>query len=265
MAIQLMTSVHQALALIFLVHEQLERWQHRVHRILDWQTLSHVFLPTNAPQGLAPENMLATLPAPCSQGYAGHVTDEMRLHPAPLQCSHQKYFIGTVYRAANWVYVGDTKGFRRTRQGYSATAQSPKMVFVKPLQAKAQTLLSQPILQPHYRTGGHKIMLSAKHMQSLPDFFRGIPDPRRGQGRRHSLSTVLGIVAGAVLCGMRGYQAISDWAQSLGPKARERFNCRRENGRYVVPSNNVIRDVLIRVDPAEIGPCPATLEPSPWR
>ena len=95
-------------------------------------------------------------------------------------------------------------------------------------------------------------MLSAKHMQSLPDFFRGIPDPRRGQGRRHSLSTVLVIAAGAVLCGMRGYQAISDWAQSLGPKARERFNCRRENGRYVVPSNNIIRDVLIRVDPAEL-------------
>jgi hypothetical protein len=47
-------------------------------------------------------------------------------------------------------------------------------------------------------------------------------------------------------------EAISDWAQSLGPKARERFNCRRENGRYVVPSNSAIRDVLIRVDPAEL-------------
>jgi hypothetical protein len=51
---------------------------------------------------------------------------------------------------------------------------------------------------------------------------------------------------------MRGYQAISDWAQSLGPKARERFNCRREYGRYVVPSNNVIRDVLIRVNPVDL-------------
>jgi hypothetical protein len=76
--------------------------------------------------------------------------------------------------------------------------------------------LSQPILHPHYRTGGHKIMLSAKHMQSLPDFFREIPDPRRGQGRRHSLSTVLGIVAGAVLCGMKGYQAISGAIQFSG-------------------------------------------------
>jgi hypothetical protein len=48
---------------------------------------------------------------------------------------------------------------------------------------------------------------------------------------------------------MRGYKAISDWAESLGQKARERFGCRRENGRRVVPSEYVIRDVLIRIDP----------------
>jgi hypothetical protein len=163
-----------------------------------------------------------------------------------------KYFLGTIYRAANWVYVGDTKGFHRTRQGYSAEAQSPKMVFLKPLRANASALLSCPTLASPYHTGGNKIMLSAMHMQSLPDFFRKIPDPRRGQGRRHSLPTVLGIAAGAILCGMRGYRAISDWAQSLSPKARERFHCRRENGRYVVPSEYVIRDVLIRVNPADI-------------
>ena len=51
-------------------------------------------------------------------------------------------------------------------------------------------------------------------------------------------------------CG--GYRAISDWATNLGPKARERFNCRRENGRYLVPSLSIIRDVLIRVDPEHL-------------
>jgi hypothetical protein len=35
-------------------------------------------------------------------------------------------FQGTVSRAANWVYGGDTRGFRRTRFGYTATPQSPK-------------------------------------------------------------------------------------------------------------------------------------------
>jgi hypothetical protein len=161
-------------------------------------------------------------------------------------------FRGTVYRAANWVYVGNTKGFSRTRRGYTATAQSPKMVFVQPLQADARALLSRAILEPPYRTGGHKIMLSANQMQSLPSFFAAIPDPRRAQGRRHRLATVLAIAAGASLCGMRGYRAISDWAKSLGQKARQRFGCRYQKGRYFVPSEYILRDVLIRVDPVHL-------------
>src|SRR5438309_9707405 len=108
---------------------------------------------------------------------------------------------GTVYRAANWVYVGNTKGFRRTRLGYTATPQSPKMVFVNPLQANARELLSGAILRPPYQIGGSTIMLAAAQMQSLPSFFSAIPDPRRAQGRRHRLPTVLAVAAGAVLCG----------------------------------------------------------------
>jgi hypothetical protein len=161
-------------------------------------------------------------------------------------------FRGTIYKAANWIYVGDTKGFHRRRQGYSAAAHSPKMVFVKPLRSDAQTLLSRPILEPAYRIGGPKIMLKAQQMESLPYFFADIPDPRRAQGRRHPLPTVLAIAAGATLCGMRGYLAISDWAKSLGQKARERFGCRYEKRRYIVPSLSIIRDVLIRVDPVHL-------------
>jgi hypothetical protein len=49
---------------------------------------------------------------------------------------------------------------------------------------------------------------------------------------------------------MRGYKAMADWAQSLGPKALARFGCRRDaHGHYLVPSESIIRDVLIRVDP----------------
>jgi hypothetical protein len=51
---------------------------------------------------------------------------------------------------------------------------------------------------------------------------------------------------------MRGYKAISDWANSLGVKARERFKCRYQNGRFTVPSESVIRDILIRVDPSHL-------------
>jgi len=161
-------------------------------------------------------------------------------------------FRGTVYRAANWVYVGETKGFRRTSHGYSARDGSPKMVFLKPLHPRAQKLLSSPILKPYLHTGGPRIMLTAEQMLSLPGFFRDIPDPRRAQGRRHCLASVLALAAGAVLCGMRGYKAIADWSKSLGPKARQRFGCRRGKNGFIVPSEYIIRDVLIRVDPCHL-------------
>jgi len=163
----------------------------------------------------------------------------------------QRYH-GTVYKAANWYYLGQTKGYRRMNRGYSPVAQSPKMVLVRPLHSHTQRLLSVPFLNPLYRTGAPKIMLTASQMQSLPAFFEKIPDPRTSKGRRHRLSTILAIAAGATLCGMRGYKAISDWAQSLGSKARERFRCRYVKGEFIVPSESIIRNILIRIDPVHL-------------
>ncbi|MEN8259798.1 MAG: transposase family protein [Pseudomonadota bacterium] len=95
-------------------------------------------------------------------------------------------------------------------------------------------------------------MLPAETMRSLPEFFADIPDPRRGQGRRHPLPAVLAIATAATLCGMRGYKAIAEWAEDLDPKARARFRCRYRNRRYEVPSESIIRNVLIRVNPAHL-------------
>lgn len=163
------------------------------------------------------------------------------------------YFQGTIYRASNWVYVGDTQGYRRFRQGslegYSATPHNPKRIFVRPLIRQAQTHLSQAILHPAYRYGAPKMMLTADQMRTLPECFAEIPDPRRKQGRRHSLPTILAIATGAILCGMEGYKAISGWAKDLSPKARERFKCRRYKGERHVPSCTTFRETLIRVDP----------------
>ena len=89
-------------------------------------------------------------------------------------------------------------------------------------------------------------------MRTLPRGFMPMADPRRPQGRRPRLPVVLGLAAGATLCGMRGYQAISDWANGLGPQARRCFGCRREQGHVVVPSERVIRDGLVRIDPGAL-------------
>jgi hypothetical protein len=161
-------------------------------------------------------------------------------------------FIGTIYKAANWRQIGKTKGFQRIRGGYSNIRQNPKLVFVLPLQRNTCLLLSKSFIANQYITGRPRMKLTAEQMRSLPDFFRQIDDPRRGQGRQHRLHVVLAIAAGAILCGMRGYKAIFDWADALSPKARIRFGCRWKNGKHIVPSESTIRNVLIRVEPAAL-------------
>lgn len=158
-------------------------------------------------------------------------------------------FHGGVYRAANWPEVGLTRGFRRVQGGYSNEPDGPKRVFVRPLCRNVQARLNHPDRTALGLSGVPRMSLSAEQMRSLPRCFADIPDPRRAQGRRHRLPVVLALAAGASLCGMRGYKAIAGWGASLGQAARRRFGCRRENGRYVVPSEFVIRDCLVRVGP----------------
>lgn len=159
---------------------------------------------------------------------------------------------GTLYRAANWIEVGSTRGYRRRQGGYSATADSPKTVLLRPLSQQARAVLSAADLPAPYAPGVPKLTLTAEQMGSLPEFFRPIPDPRRGQGRRHPLHVVLAIAVAATLCGARGYKHIAEWAEQLSHSARARFLCRRVGGQYLVPSFGVIRDVLMRVDPQHL-------------
>lgn len=161
-------------------------------------------------------------------------------------------FIGTIYRAANWNLVGKTKGYKRIRNGYSNTCQSSKLVFVLPLQRNARLVLSRSLLPQQYVSGAPRMKLTADQMRSLPDFFKQVHDPRRAQGRQHSVHVVLAIAAAAVLCGMRGYKAISDWTKALSPTARARFGCYFSHRKNSVPSESTIRNVLIRVNPVEL-------------
>jgi len=160
-------------------------------------------------------------------------------------------FQGTVYKASNWHYIGNTRGFKRAKKAYLCVS-SPKMIFVKVLRKDARKVLSHSILDKTFQIGTPKMTLAVEHMRSLPDFFKNLPDPRRSQGQRHQLHTILALAAGAVLCGMIGYKAISDWVNGPGQKARIRFACYYQNGKYIVPGESTIRRALISVDPDEL-------------
>ncbi|MCP4487637.1 MAG: DUF4338 domain-containing protein [Gammaproteobacteria bacterium] len=129
------------------------------------------------------------------------------------------------------------------------TFVDPKLIFVYPLQRSTRRLMSQSLLPSRYHCGAPNLMLTAEQMKSLPEVFKTIDDPRRPQGQRHRLSSILAICAGAVLCGRVGYKGIWQWANSLSQDARRRFFCYYKQGVFYVPSEYVIRDTLIRVSP----------------
>ena len=55
-------------------------------------------------------------------------------------------FDGIVYKASNWKYIGDTRGFSRKKRTYVYTGDK-KMIFVKELVYNAKQVLSQPVLR----------------------------------------------------------------------------------------------------------------------
>ena len=95
------------------------------------------------------------------------------------------------------------------------------------------------------------MMLAAEQGGSPPDYFKDILDPHRPKERRHPLPVVLAIAAGATPCGMDGDNPMGGWVRDLSANARERFGCRIENQKRLVPSGSVIRDMLARIDPHE--------------
>ncbi len=159
-----------------------------------------------------------------------------------------KQFQGTIYRASNWQCLGETSGYRRYARAYHRHHE-PKLIFVYPLQRSTRRLLSQSLLPSRYHCGAPNLMLTAEQMKSLPEVFKTVDDPRRSQGQRHRLSSILAICAGAILCGRVGYKGIWQWANSLSQDARRRFFCYYKQGVFYVPSEYVIRDTLIRVNP----------------
>ena len=101
-------------------------------------------------------------------------------------------FYGGVYRASNRQALGIPEGFVEQRRGYSTQTEQIKLIFVKSLHRRTQAVLSQPQLSHHFNLGEIKMKITTQQMRSLPSFFKDINDPRRSQGRRHRLSTVLG-------------------------------------------------------------------------
>ena len=159
---------------------------------------------------------------------------------------------GTCYRAANWQFIGKTRGFSRVpaRDGFYRENGQPKLYLIFSLIKKCQKRLSDTCFIDK-RTGEYTIMdirrLPIDGKNGLIQTLRSVKDPRRRQGRIHSNTSVLAISACAMLSGARSFKAIAEWTGTLKPPQLKRLLCRSGNP----PSESTIQRVLRRTNGQE--------------
>jgi hypothetical protein len=163
-------------------------------------------------------------------------------------------FSGTCYRASNWRYVGETKGWSKQGSHYSFHGRC-KAVFVYPLHRRAIELLCKPS-RAVAACGKPEMSMRTLQCEELPlegeqglfALLGSITDPRHRRGVRHPIQSVLAVAVCATLAGSKSFGAIYEWAADQTKQLRLRLRCWR--GR--APSERTIRRVLLSLDAHQV-------------
>jgi Domain of unknown function (DUF4338)/DDE_Tnp_1-associated/Transposase DDE domain len=183
-------------------------------------------------------------------------------HPIALVETYvdSQRFEGTCYRAANWIEIGVTKGFGRSRLDFYQLHQQPKAIFLYPLVAKARHILSAPTMPPAwapYRKAPsvHHYPLSGKQTKSLLQALDKLRDPRRYKGWRHRrVASIVTIATAAMIAGNNSLIDIGEFSQALNQNQLRSLRASRcpKTGKFIAPSETTIRRVLQRLEPTQL-------------
>ncbi len=160
-------------------------------------------------------------------------------------------FKGTCYRAANWLEIGQSAGYRRTHGGYQPN-HSPKAMFVRPVHKNARQLLADAHLHSRYFPQGvRRKMYTDDDFKTILDYFSHLQDPRKRRGQRYRLESLLALAAAAVLSGARGYLEIGEWIKAQSDAVLKHFKVGKRRGKVQRPSVSCMRNALLNTDPDE--------------
>lgn len=158
-----------------------------------------------------------------------------------------RYFQGTCYKAANWSFLGHTRGFSKSANTYKQH-NNPKLVFIKSLCPKAKEKIIQPSLKIKQEV--KPMRLSEKQADNLIRILLKIPEPRLAQGIRHQRISIIAIAICAIICNAQTFAAIAEWAKYAPQNILKRLRCRKDKTiqKYIPPSEPTIRRFLQKVD-----------------
>jgi len=159
-------------------------------------------------------------------------------------------FLGTCYRASNWVYVGETEGWSRSGRSYRFNGQ-PKAVWLYPLRPDFK---QQLCTATGHRTRKEGFMVI--DVEKLPldgqgglfDILRAVPDSRKRRGVRHQLQSLLATAICAVLAGARSFTAMAEWAAEQSRETLVRLGSKQGKA----PSERSYRRLFDRLDVADL-------------
>jgi hypothetical protein len=160
---------------------------------------------------------------------------------------------GTCYKAAGFLPLGETRGFRRNGRKYYLHGK-PKTILVRPLRRDVCRLLSDPLSNPKlFKEEGIMVDISTLDIDGkggLLQYLRSIPDHRKKRGIRHRAISILAVSVCAILSGAKSYIAIAEWAQRCSQSMLTKLWCPKSNitGKRVPPSEPTIRRFLDEAD-----------------
>lgn len=159
-----------------------------------------------------------------------------------------------MYKAANFVELGTTKGYARCNGKYTDKPGQPKRLLVYPLRPDARARLSAPEDQPEWRSPGQAVPHDPDALRSLRELFEEADDFRTGPALKHPLAAVLSLIVLAKLHGLHGGRKVEIFAKALPQKDLQAVGCcyDRRAKVYRAPSDTTVQRVNEHLDPQEL-------------
>lgn len=166
-------------------------------------------------------------------------------------------YAGTCYKAAGWEPCGLTKGFRRHRADYYQHHGRPKKLWLKPLNRNCRRILQAIDLPGAYRKGANEqsperaLPLKKPQIDSLRQWLRENVEDPRAANRKFACSSLLTLVAMALLAGRKHLTEIQRFGQFLTHTQRVWLEWpRKKNSRLrCAPSYSALYNLLRQIDP----------------
>ena len=169
-------------------------------------------------------------------------------------------FLGTCYKASGWTLLGQTQGYRRSREDFYLAHDRPKQLWVRELRPGARTVLrgrnAPEALRSVAPTHPPECLQTPEELQQMGLYFEGLSDWRKRQSN-FPLSSLITVSVCALLGKVcLGQRDLAAFAADLTVDQMEALHFPRDwtsrHRRYRPPSESSFFRLLSRLNPRQL-------------